>query len=247
MSYSTAIPHGSRPIHRVGAAMITDFRLQYRNGFYYAVVFVVVVIALASLRLPRFDLGWLLPVLVLGNLPINTFYFIAGLVLLEKTEGTLDALVVTPLRTREYLASKAVTLTVVSVIENTVLVVVFAKLNFHILPLVAGIVLASVLCCLIGFALISRYDSINAYIFPSVLYNALLMLPIVDYLNLWRSRLFYLHPLQGSLLLMRAAFESIPRWQWVYAVAYGVVWIAVASYICKRAFDRFILVREGAH
>ena len=247
MSSSLAIPAGSAPLRRLGATLVTDFRLQYRNGFYHAVVFVVAVIALAVWRFPGLDLDWLLPVLVLANLPINTFYFIAGLVLLEKGEGTLDVQVVTPLRTAEYLTSKAVTLTVVSLLENTALVVLLARLDFQALPLVAGIALASVLCCLIGFVLIARYDSINEYIFPSVFYNAVLMLPIVDYLNLWQSWLFYLHPLKGSLLLLRAAFEPIPAWQWVYAVAYGLAWVAVAWFACRRAFDRFILAREGAH
>lgn len=246
MSSSAAIPAGSRPLRRVGATMITDFRLQYRNGFYYAVVFVVTMIALAVWRFPGLDLDRFLPVLVLGNLPINTFFFIAGLVLLEKGEGTLDAQVVTPLRTGEYLASKAATLTLVSLLENGVLVVLLARFNFQILPLAAGIVLASVLCCLIGFALIARYDSINEYIFPSVLYNALLLLPILGNLEVWSSWLLYLHPLQGSLLLMRAAFEPIPVWQWLYALTSSLAWIGVAWYLCGRAFDRFILAREGA-
>ena len=246
MSASAAIPAGSRPFRRLGATMITDVRLQYRNGFYYAVVFVVAVVALIISRLPRVDLGWLLPALVLGNLPINTFYFIAGLVLLEKAEGTLDAQVVTPLRTAEYLTSKAATLTAVSVIENVVLAGLLTRFNFQMLPMVAGITLASVLCCLIGFALIARYDSINEYIFPSVFYNALLVLPVVDYLDVWRSPLFYLHPLQGSLLLMRAAFEPIPNWQWIYGAGYSLVWIAVAWLFCRWAFNRFLLAREGA-
>jgi fluoroquinolone transport system permease protein len=124
-------------------------------------------------------------------------------------------------------------------------VVLLAGFDFRILPLVAGVALASVLCCLIGFVLIARYDSINEYIFPSVFYNALLQLPMVDYLGLWRSDLFYLHPLQGSLLLMRAAFSPVPGWQWIYAGAYGLACVALAGYIGKRAFDRFVVAREG--
>jgi len=229
----------------VSATMIADFRLQYRNGFYYAVVFVVAVVALAVWWFPGLDLDRFLPVLVLGNLPINTFYFIAGLVLLEKGEGTLDAQVVTPLRAGEYLASKIATLTLVSVLENVALVFLVAKSNFQIVPLATGIALASVLCSLIGFALIARYDSINEYIFPSVFYNVLLMLPLVSYLDLAPSWPFYLHPLHGSLLLMSAAFEPISVWQWAFAVSYGLAGAAVVWHVCRRAFDRFILAREG--
>lgn len=48
---------------------------------------------------------------MLGNLPLATFFFIAGLVLLEKGEGTLEAQIVTPLTAGGYLASKILTLT----------------------------------------------------------------------------------------------------------------------------------------
>ncbi len=37
-------------------------------------------------------------VFVLGNMTIGTFYFMAGLVLLEKGDGVLEGLIVTPLR-----------------------------------------------------------------------------------------------------------------------------------------------------
>lgn len=38
-------------------------------------------------ELPADVLAWLLPVLVFGNLQANTFFFLAGLVLLEKPKG----------------------------------------------------------------------------------------------------------------------------------------------------------------
>ena len=90
-----------------------DAQLQIRNGFYYASAFVAVVsiLVLSQLRLSPDTLALLLPAIVLQNIFINTFYFIGGLVLLEKGDGTLEGLIVSPLRKEEYLASKVVTLT----------------------------------------------------------------------------------------------------------------------------------------
>ena len=49
--------------------------------------------------------------MIMGNLVIGTFYFMGGLVLLEKDEGSLEARVTTPLKPTEYLSAKVLTLT----------------------------------------------------------------------------------------------------------------------------------------
>ena len=83
---------------RLLRTIVIDVRLQFRNGFYYASAFVAVVLVLFLSQLRAVDLGPWWPAIILENLVINAFYFMAGLVLLEKGEGTLEALVVTPLR-----------------------------------------------------------------------------------------------------------------------------------------------------
>ena len=48
----------------------------------------------------------IVPAFVVVNFMVTTFYFMCGLVLFEKGEAVLTALVTTPLRDREYLLSK---------------------------------------------------------------------------------------------------------------------------------------------
>ena len=64
----------------------------------------------------------MLPAVVFGNLVAVNFYFMAGLILLGKGEGTLEAQVVTPLAYWEYLVSKTVTLAALSLVEQFVIV-----------------------------------------------------------------------------------------------------------------------------
>jgi hypothetical protein len=89
--------------------------------------------------------------LIFGNLLINGFFFMAGLVLLEKGEGTLEAQVVTPLRTGEYLASKVITLTVLSLLESVLLVLLAVGLDINWLALLAGVALMTPLLALAGY------------------------------------------------------------------------------------------------
>ena len=228
-------------MRRLTATIWCDLRLQFRNGFMFAVAFVVLLYAAVWLRLPVLDMRRQLPVLVLGNLVMTTFYFVGGQVLLEKGEGTLEAQVVTPLRPTEYLLSKIVTLTLLAVIENVVIVALFSGGAWHVVPLLAGIGTGSAMFVLAGFAVVSRYTSINEYLLPSVVYTTLLTLPLLPYLGLGTPAMFYAHPLAAPLILLQAAVEPVTAWQLLYGLLYSTVAIALALMWSRRAFRRFIV------
>ena len=232
-------------MRRLAATVRLDLRLQLRNGFYYAVAFVLVCWFVLLAWLPAIDWGYVLPAVVFGNLVMVNFYFIAGLVLLEKGEGTLEAQVVTPLSDWEYLASKTATLTALSLVEQVVIVWSAHGGGFAAGPLVAGIVLAAVLHTLVGFLLIARYRSINEYMFPSILFTAVLSLPMLHYFGLWDTWLLYLHPFTAPLVLLAGAFRPIPAWHWAYGVLYAAAWAGVLLLAARRAFGRFIVARGG--
>jgi len=232
-------------MRRLLATIRCDVTLQLRHGFYYATAFVLIFCVVVVSRIPSVDLSWLLPALLLGNLLLNTFYFIGGLILLEKGEGTLEAQVVTPLRTWEYLASKVGTLALLGLVENIVIVTLLVGLGFNLLPLAASLVLTAALYCLAGVIVVVRYHSINEYLMPSVLYTSILLAPLLSYLPQWDTWLLYLHPLKATLLLAQAAFQPAPRWQAVYGVLYSGFWIVFLAHFSRRAFRRFIIAGAG--
>ena len=233
-------------MRRLLATMHCDVRLQVRNGFYYAVVLVLACWGLLMWQLPAFDWRLFLPALVLGNLIMTAFYFIGGLVLLEKSDGTLEAQVVTPLRVGEYLASKVATLTGLSLIENLAFAAIFQGFGFNPLPLTAGVVLASILFALIGFVTVARYEAINEYLLPSVLYTVVLGIPFLHYFDFWTHPVMYVHPILATMILMKAAFLPVEPWLLVYGVIYPLVWVIPAFVWSRRAFDRYIVARRGA-
>ncbi len=232
-------------MNRWGAVLRLDVRLQFCYGFFYAGVFVAV-IWLAILRLiPTESLKTVLPAFLLGQ-ALTTFYFVAGLVSLEKSEGTLEALIVTPVGSGEYLASKVVTLTFLSVAEG--LVIVFATYGFgaDLLLLAPAMILLSIFYTLVGFVVISRYDSITEYLLPSVPYTLVLNLPLIDYFELWPHAVWYLIPTQAPLLLMKAAFQPIENWQMVYAVSYSLLTVAIGYRWAVKTFHRFVVRSIGS-
>jgi fluoroquinolone transport system permease protein len=232
-------------IKRLLTTVLWDIRLQFRNGFYYVSGLVAVVFIIALSRLTGVDWAELWPVILLENLVVNAFYFMASLVLLEKGEGTIEAQVVTPLRTGEYLLSKVLSLGVLSLFESLLIVVAVTGPAFNWPLLVAGILILIAFYGLYGFLVVSRYDSITDFILPSAVWVIWFSLPLLYYFNIWRSWIMFLHPLQAPLILMQAAFETLPAWQVIYGLAYGLLWIAITYRLAIRSFHRFVIVKQG--
>ena len=222
-----------------------DIQIQFRNGFYY-VSGVVAFLAIIFLhQLDNANWGLWLPPLILENLVINSFFFMAGLVLLEKGEGTLEAQVVTPLRTGEYLASKTISLGLLALFETLLIVVLLTGIRFNWIWMALGVLALIAFYSLYGFVVVSRYDSINEFILPSVLWTLTFSLPLLSYFDIYRGWLMYLHPLQPMLKLLEAAFTPLPAWQLGYGCLASSFWIGLVYYLSRRAFYRFVIRKEG--
>jgi fluoroquinolone transport system permease protein len=231
---------------RLLSTILLDLKLQFRNGFYYASAFVAVIFILLASQIPDVDFGRWWPVIILQNLVINSFYFMSGLVLLEKSEGTLEAQVITPLRKSEYMLSKIVTLGILALVETLLIVALVSGFDFNWLLLILGVLFLMAIYTLCGFIVVARYDSINEFLLPSVLWTVVYSLPLLYYFGIWESWLMFLHPIQAPLVLMQAAFEHVPAWQIVYGVMYAALWVGIAFYTSQRAFHRFVIRKEGS-
>lgn len=222
------------------ATMVWDARLQFRYGFYYAGAFVAVVWMALFSQVPG-DLAVAMPVFLLGNMTLTTFYFIAGLVLLEKGQGTLAGLLLTPLRRGEYLLSKVATLALLAGLENVAIVLIGYGTNLNWLWLLLGLGLVAAIYVLLGFIAVSRFAAINEYLLPSGLITLVLSLPLIDYFGLWSSFIFYLLPTYPPLFLLKAAFRPVEPWQFIYGILGSILWIGIGFWWGKRVFERFIV------
>jgi fluoroquinolone transport system permease protein len=225
---------------RLIATSLCDVRIQLRNGFYYASALVVVSMIVLLNWLPDEWVAWLLPVIIIENMLVNMFYFVGGLILLEKGERTLEAQTVTPLRLGEYLAAKLTTLGALCVVESLLIVIIALGVSPGLVPLTIGIVLTSVLLCLAGVIVAVRYDSINEYLMPSVVYTAIFTLPLLGYFGIGPQWIYFLHPMQGPIELMRAMSEPVAWWRIIYAIVYPTLWVIPMYLWSRHALRRFV-------
>ncbi|PKO14749.1 MAG: ABC transporter permease [Chloroflexi bacterium HGW-Chloroflexi-10] len=227
---------------RLWVTLTNDVRLQWRNGFYIVSGIVIVFFLLISTQTGRWDLRWLIGAFVVGNLVVTSFYFVAGLLLLEKNEGTLLAQVVSPLRGTEYLGGKFGSLFLIACIESLMIVVVFVGVKFNPILFLAGLLLAFGLFLFSGLVMVTHYSSINAFLLPSVLVIGFLTLPLDAYLGHWQHWLFYLHPLQPLLILINAAFQPEAPGMLVYGILAGMAWVFAAGWWANRRLQSYMQV-----
>ncbi len=94
------------------SAMKIDVIVQVRNNLYAIGIGVAVLVGVMVSQLARPNqLPSIVPALMLLVIGGTTLLYVAGLILFERDEGTLHAVMVSPLRTSEYLWSKIITLT----------------------------------------------------------------------------------------------------------------------------------------
>ena len=228
-------------------ALRLDALLQLRYGFYYAAAFVTLLWIALLYSLPSAALEVAVPFVVFADLAVAGYVFIASAVLFEKGERTIFALVSTPLRFWEYLASKLATLTALAVIMSLVVVATGYGVGFNAPSLVLGVIFTSLISLLVGFIVVSPFDSISAYLIPGQLPAMILVAPLAYLFGLWESPLFYLMPTHGSLLLLSDAFGTLQlsSWQLSYAVLYQLLWVVGLALLARRAFDRYVVPKGG--
>ena len=239
---------------RLLAAVKTDATVQVRNNLYTIGIGVGVLVAvvLALLAGPEHLAAAVPPTMLLvgGG---STLLYVAGMILFEKDEGTLHAVIVSPLRTSEYLGSKVLTLTTLATLEAAVMIggalLIVSRSGTapwpHLPVLLLGLIAMGVLFTLIGIVLIVRYDKITDFLIPVSALSMMLQLPVLYFLDVVVHPAFLVIPASAPTLLIKGAFFPLTPWEWLYAVGYTAALIIGLAFWAYRAFVKHIRMKLG--
>lgn len=225
------------------ATLTKDVRLQSRAKLYTIGIGVAVGMGLlARFLFGSAPAGRVLAAFYLLGLGGTTYMFGAALVLLEKSEGTLQALRVSPLTTRQYIASKTLTLTTFALFESAIVYLIgFPGTPTNALILLFGVLALGVMYALLGLGQVTPHATVTSFLVPGAfLVAGVLQLPFLYLLDIGPPVLWHLIPSQGPLLLMLGAFEPLEAWQWMYAWTMSGVAIGAAGVWAAWRFRRDI-------
>jgi len=195
---------------RILHATLADMRFQMKQGFYVVYVAIVVMYLIALSFLPEEINKIVLPLVVFSDPSVLGLFFIGGIIMLEKLQGLLQVFVVTPLRTTEYLLSKVISLSTVSVLA-TFAITIFSKhggINWFLLFIVT--VLTSSIFTLCGILISAGCRNVNQYMLKTIPYMLLFVLPCFSLIGFPFSYIFTLVPSVAALRLILGAYNGIP-------------------------------------
>ena len=230
---------------RLTSAVRLELTLQSRQKFLHAGVFSGLIWLAVLLPMPVNLRPVVEPYVLVGDVSIIGFLFIGGTVFFERQERTIGAIVSTPLRFWEYLVAKLTVLVLISLLVAVTVATVAHGFAYHLVPLVVGVLLGTLVMLLTGFISSLPFASVTDWFLAATVPLVVLSLPILLYSGLWPNPVLYLIPSLGPLLLLGAAFDQVTLapWQVMYSVLYPVVCMAGLYRVAKAMFARYIIER----
>ncbi|MEO3758117.1 fluoroquinolone transporter permease [Mycobacterium sp. B14F4] len=233
---------------RLVSAVRLEVVLQNRQRFLHAAMFSGLIWLAVLLPMPSGLRAVAEPYVLLGDIAIIGFFFIGGSVFFEKQERTLSAVISTPLRFGEYLAAKVSVLCALSLVVAVTVVTIAHGQAYRPAPMLAGVLLGSVLMLLTGFITSLPFTSASDWFLFGIVPIAVMNTPILHYSGLWPNPVLYAIPTQGPLMLLGAAFDQVhlAPWQVAYAIVYPLLCMAVLTEVARAMFDRHVIGKAGA-
>ncbi len=242
-------------MRRLICAMKNDVRIHLRSQLYTIGIALGLLVAIVIARMfkPQ-DLMALAPALVVFLAGGTTMLYAAAMLIFEKDEGTLNALLVSPLKTSEYLLSKVITLTLLELVEALIMIgaaMAMMSLSMRVsmprlIPFFGGIVAIGVIHTLLSLALVLRYKNITDFFIPILLYSMLVLpLPMLYLSGVLEHWLVLFVPMTAPIMLLKGAYGALSLWQWLYAYAYTALLVVVLYGLTYYRFEKHIVLKGG--
>ena len=239
---------------RLLSTIKNDMTIQLRNNLYtIGIGAALLTAAVVALLAAPHHLPGTVPAILLVVSGGSTLLYVAGMILFEKDEGTINAVTVSPLRTGEYLWSKVLSLTFLATVESAVIVggtMVLMRwwsdtpqdLTMpNLALLLSGMVAIGVIYTLIGIVIVVRYDKITDYLIPMAVVAMILQLPMFYFLG-WVVQPWLLAiPTSAPGMIMQGAYLELTANQWLYAILYTALLIGISAMWAYRAFQTHVI------
>jgi len=214
---------------RLKNAVFSDILFQWKHGFYiiYLVISLVYVVILN--QFPKLWLSKAVPIVIFSDPTVLGIFFIGGILLLEKEQGILMTLSITPLRTKEYVLSKLISLTAVAIFSTVLITLTVYGDRVNFFYMIMGVSLTSVFFILFGFIIAARSKNLNIYILKIIPWSMLMVLPVFSVFDFKFNWIFNLIPSVAGFKLIYGAYNSLSFGEAAFNIVYLIIfnWIFI--------------------
>ncbi len=161
------------------STLINDIRFQIRYGFYFLYIFISGIYIGVLLLCPADIRPKAASLIILTDPAMLGMFFMGGIWLLEKGEGLHSFWKISPLRTLEYVLSKAISLSVISTLAAIAIALIGLKNSVNIVGMTIYVFLGSIVFTTIGLWISTFAQSVNQYMLIASIPSTLLITPAI--------------------------------------------------------------------
>lgn len=216
---------------RLKALILGDVRFQIKYGFYLVYLFFSILYIGILFALPPAWRQTAAILMIFSDPAAMGLYFMGAIVLFEKSERVLNSIAISPVKPREYVISKLVSIGCISTI---VAAAIGASCDVIIKPFffLTGIFLCSWLFSAIGLIIACRIASLNQFIIATIPAELIINLPALAWLFGYRKSWLLYHPGVSLIELLRGSGHE---WQaWIVLLLWTLLFALLAEYTVKK-------------
>lgn len=230
---------------RILYALKADVKFQFKQGFYTVYVLLTIMYMVILSPLSREIKEILVPLVVFSDPSMVGFFFIGAISMLERVQGVMQYLAITPLRSREYLLSKVISLTLLALTAGTLITLLIYEGPVNWPLLYVGILLSSSFFTLYGFKASASSHTMNQYFLNMIPYLLLVVLPCFSLLDFPYSWIFTPFPSVVGLKLVFGAFENLSLITGLLYTLYLLLLNVLLLLHVERVFQKMV-IEEGS-
>lgn len=224
---------------RTQALLLGDIRFQWKYGFYflYLVFSLLYIFLLQSFPASWQDTASL--IMVFSDPAAMGLFFMGAIILLEKSERTLQSLAVSPIRPFEYVLAKLLSLAFLSTLVGFAIRLTVTRIERPIL-FFFGVFLGSCLFSATGLLVATKAKTLNQFIVFTIPFEIIINLPTFAYLFGWKSPALMFHPGVGVIELCGNGNH------WVVSGSILIVWTVATTLLATLQMKRYFLSLGGS-
>ncbi len=178
-----------------------------------------------------------LTLLIYNDPAVIGLFFIGLSFILDKNQGVLSALFITPLNLHVFLASRIIALSLIGGMCGLGMAIFALGFNFHIIHFFIGVTMNCLFFTMIGIWMVSYTTEFLPFILRTIPILLGMSLPFLNYFEVTDFWPLKLLPVYGSLTIMINSYQVIPNMtELIFGYVSMGIWIPVLYFIAYKTF-----------
>lgn len=212
--------------------LVNDIRVLYRTGYIWASVAVFALMLLVAMQASQLDFAGyerFVAAIILFDVVLSPVMLVGLLVLLERGEGGLAILSVSPAPRHDYIGARVLVVSFIALAEMFILVLAVYDGVLSPLQLASGLAAAACISVLLGFLLVAFFDDLYAFMLPMIVTVLILGAPGYGVLLGIDPAMLAWHPTAGALALIEGAFAARAHLSLPQSVLTTLLWMVIVA------------------